>query len=314
VESYLILGGAGFLGVNLTKALLEAGNFVCVVDNFFSSTRSNLDQFKAEENFTYIESDICNPWTDFPKSDYVVNLACPASPKYYQLDPIFTLTTSVLGTLNAITYCRKNDSVLVFSSTSEIYGDPTVPTQSETYWGNVNPIGIRACYDEGKRAAESLIFDARRMYGLDGRVVRIFNTYGPGMSAEDGRVVSNFINQALRDEPIELYGTGEQTRSFCFVDDTIAALMSICTTPTPIDFPINIGNPDEISMRTLAEVILDLTQSGSEIKFAPLPGDDPKLRHPDISRARLILHWDPQINLRQGLIQTVEYFKKLMIN
>jgi len=311
MAKYLIPGGAGFLGINLVKELLSTGNSVCVVDSFYSSDKKNLDAFLGHSNFSFINQDVRNSWENLPISDFVINLACPASPKYYQTDPIFTLSTSIIGTLNAIEYTRKYDCTLVFSSTSEIYGDPTVATQSETYWGNVNPIGVRACYDEGKRASETLIFDARRMYGLDARVVRIFNTYGPGMSPRDGRVVSNFITKAIKNLPIELYGNGEQTRSFCYVDDTIDALIAVCNSSALIDAPINIGNPDEISMRTLADVILDLTQSRSEIVFAPLPGDDPKQRHPDITKARKILHWDPKVNLRQGLEQTVSYFNSI---
>jgi UDP-glucuronate decarboxylase len=308
----LITGASGFLGVNACKWFLERGHKVIGVDNFYTGTQRNVEQLRSFENFSFIERDVRDSWDVFPSVDIVINLACPASPVHYQKDPIFTWSTSVVGILNAVNYCKENKARLVFSSTSEIYGDPLVPLQSESYWGNVNPIGIRACYDEGKRAAESLLFDAKRFLNLDVRVARIFNTYGPGMAPDDGRVVSNLIIQAIKNQPLTLFGNGTQTRSFCFVADTISALGSLTLTNNELDTPINIGNPDEITMLTLADTILDLCESKSEITFFDLPSDDPKIRRPDISLARHHLHWDPLVNLRSGLFETVNYFKKII--
>jgi UDP-glucuronate decarboxylase len=309
----LVTGATGFLGVNTCRQLLENGHNVVGVDNQYTSALGNLEILTSEPNFQFIEQDIRENWDNLPKCEIVIQLACPASPVHYQKDPIFTWTTSVIGNLKAVDYARNHGSRIVFSSTSEVYGDPLVALQNEDYWGNVNPIGIRACYDEGKRAAESLLFDAKRFYGLDIRIARIFNTYGPGMAANDGRVVSNFIVQALTGKPLTIYGTGQQTRSFCFVEDTVSGLKALALNTEVGETPINLGNPDEITMLTLADTILDLTKSNSEIKFVDLPEDDPKIRRPDISRARKQLHWDPTINLREGIAQTIEYFKTVAL-
>ena len=309
----LVTGATGFLGVNTCNLLLKNGHNVCGVDNQYTSAVGNLTRLKAHKNFQFIQQDIRDDWNDFPKCEIVLQLACPASPVHYQKDPIFTWTTSVVGNLKAVEYARKHDSRLVFSSTSEVYGDPLVALQNEEYWGNVNPIGIRACYDEGKRAAESLLFDAKRFYGLDIRIARIFNTYGPGMAPNDGRVVSNLIVQALKGEPLTIYGNGQQTRSFCYVEDTVSGIYSLALNSEVGQTPINLGNPDEITMLTLADTIMDLTNSYSELKFVDLPEDDPKIRRPDISRARKQLHWDPTVNLREGLTQTIKYFETLVL-
>jgi UDP-glucuronate decarboxylase len=307
----LIAGSNGFLGVNACLKFLNEGYEVLGVDNNYTGTSRNLENLQNFKGFKYLDFDIRENWKSIPKVDLVVNLACPASPLHYQKDPIFTWTTSTLGNLNAVNFCKELSIPLVFSSTSEVYGDPLTTLQTEDYWGNVNPIGIRSCYDEGKRSAESLLFDSKRFYNLDVRVMRIFNTYGPGMSPGDGRVVSNFIVQALAGDPLTIYGDGKQTRSFCFVSDTIDALFGISAPNFRSDTPLNIGNPDEITMLTLAETILDLTESKSDLQFSELPQDDPKIRRPDISRARKQLHWDPKINLREGLEKTIAYFQDI---
>lgn len=310
---YLVTGATGFLGLNTCSELLKQGHLVTGVDNNYTGSINNLSILSKFSNFNFIQQDIREDWDNFPKVDVVIQLACPASPIHYQKDPIFTWTTNVIGNYKAVEYARRNDSRIVFSSTSEVYGDPETPIQRETYWGNVNPIGIRSCYDEGKRAAESLYFDARRSYGIDVRICRIFNTYGPGMGANDGRVVSNFVVQALTNEPITIYGDGNQTRSFCYVSDTVRAILSMAQLDNVGETPINIGNPDEITMLTLADTIVDLTASSSTILFKELPQDDPRKRRPDISRARKQIHWDPRVNLRDGLESTVDYFKTLIL-
>lgn len=313
MRKVLIAGSNGFLGVNACLKFLNEGFEVIGIDNNYTGTNKNFSRLMQFEGFSFLNFDIRESWSSIPSVDLVVNLACPASPLHYQKDPIFTWTTSTLGNLNAVNYCRGHSIPLVFSSTSEVYGDPLTTMQTEDYWGNVNPIGIRSCYDEGKRAAESLLFDSKRFYGLDVRVMRIFNTYGPGMSPGDGRVVSNFIVQAISGQPLTVYGSGNQTRSFCFVNDTIDALFKISSPGFLSNSPINVGNPDEITMLTLAETILDITKSKSKLVFQELPLDDPKIRRPDISRARKELHWDPKVNLRDGLEETINYFKGLNV-
>ena len=308
MKRILVTGGVGFLGFHLTKSLLENGNQVIALDNLRTSRLANLKELKELKNFRFIETDITKPF--YYEVDAIYNLACPASPMHYQADPISTMKTNVLGAINALDLATNLSIPILQSSTSEVYGDPALHPQTESYWGNVNPIGLRSCYDEGKRAAETLFCDYRRMQGTKVKIARIFNTYGPNMKVEDGRVISNFIVQALRNEPLTIYGEGSQTRSFCFVDDMIKGLISFMESPEEIWGPINFGNPDEFTMTTLAEMIIELTHSRSKIVQTPLPLDDPLRRNPDISKAKEILGWAPKYSLREGLIATVPYFLK----
>lgn len=309
-KKVLVTGGAGFLGSNLCRFLLERGHEVVAVDNLSTGQKINLLPLQKHSQFTFIKHDIIKA-IDIAV-DQIYNLACPASPPRYQADPIQTTKTSVIGILNLLELARKYGTRLVHASTSEVYGDPHVHPQQESYWGNVNPIGIRSCYDEGKRCAESLCFDYRRTYGTDVRVARIFNTYGPNMDPEDGRVVSNFIVKALQGKPLEIYGNGTQTRSFCYVDDMIVGLTSLMGSDKDIDLPINLGNPGEFTVEQLAQKVIELTKSSSKIVFKLLPQDDPTRRKPDITKARSVLGWEPKISLNDGLIKTVSYFQKIL--
>lgn len=307
MKRILVTGGAGFLGSHLTERLLKDGHEVIVADNFFTGSKKNLEAFKQNPNFEFIRHDIMNPL--YVEVDEIYNLACPASPVHYQHNPVQTTKTSVYGALNMLGLAKRTGARILQASTSEVYGDPEVHPQTEDYWGKVNPIGIRACYDEGKRVAETLFFDYKRMYDLNIKVVRIFNTYGTRMNADDGRVVSNFIVQALQDKDITLYGTGLQSRSFCYVDDLINGLVSMMATDKSVTGPINLGNPNEFTMQELASKVIELTNSNSKIVYRSLPQDDPRQRQPDISKAKEVLQWQPQIELEEGLLKTINYFK-----
>jgi UDP-glucuronate decarboxylase len=303
---YLITGGAGFVGSHLTRKLLEMNHKVVVIDNFYTSSEENIVQFKESPNFELIEHDVTFPIE--LEVDAIFNLACPASPIHYQKNPVETIKTNVLGAINMLGLATKLEIPILQASTSEVYGDPVINPQPESYWGNVNPIGLRACYDEGKRTAETLFFDHHRQYGLDIKVARIFNTYGPTMSIDDGRVVSNFINQAITSKDITIYGDGSQTRSFCYVTDMVEGLISLMNMGPAFTGPINLGNPQEITMLELAKEILELTNSNSNLVCKELPSDDPKKRKPDISLAQNLLNWNPKTNLREGLEFTIEDF------
>ena len=306
----LVSGVAGFLGSHLAEFMLSKGHSIVGLDDFSTGSNKNLAKLYEHVNFQLIKHDIRDPI--FLDVDVVLNFACPASPVHYQNDPVRTLETNVLGMLNMLKLAQKSSAIIIQSSTSEVYGDPKESPQTESYWGNVNPIGIRSCYDEGKRAAETLCFDYHRQYGVDTRVVRIFNTYGPNMSLNDGRVVSNFIVQALRNENISIYGQGNQTRSFCFVSDLIEAIYRVMTMRENITMPINLGNPNEITVFELAQKIIKMTNSNSKIEHKSIPKDDPTNRKPDIALARNILNWEPLISLENGLAQTINYFKELV--
>jgi UDP-glucuronate decarboxylase len=306
----LVTGGAGFLGSHLCERLLSRGDEVICVDNYFTGSRDNIGHLLKHPHFEVIRHDICFPL--YLEVDEIFNLACPASPIHYQYDPVQTVKTSVHGAINVLGLAKRVKAKIFQASTSEVYGDPAVHPQREEYWGNVNPIGPRACYDEGKRCAETLFFDYHRQYGVDIRVVRIFNTYGPRMNPQDGRVVSNFIVQALQGKPITIYGDGSQTRSFCYVDDLIEGFIRLMDAPSTLTGPINIGNPGEFTIRQLAEIVIEMTGSSSEIIQMPLPQDDPLQRRPDITKARELLDWQPTIPLRQGLERTIDYFRTLL--
>ncbi|MGC5781435.1 UDP-glucuronic acid decarboxylase family protein [Methylobacterium sp. NFXW15] len=306
----LVTGGAGFLGSHLCDRLLDRGHEILCVDNYFTGRRKNIAHLVSNVSFETMRHDITSPLHVEVKQIY--NLACPASPIHYQFDPVQTTKTCVVGSTNMLGLAKRLKVPILQASTSEVYGDPVVHPQRESYWGNVNPIGPRACYDEGKRCAETLFFDYRRQYGLDTKVVRIFNTYGPRMRPDDGRVVSNFILQALRGDPITIFGDGLQTRSFCYVDDLVDALILTMDQPPEFSGPINLGNPTEFTMLELAERIVRVTGSRSRIIHAPLPTDDPRQRRPDIALARERLGWEPKISLDDGLRETVRYFKALM--
>jgi UDP-glucuronate decarboxylase len=305
-----VTGGAGFLGSHLIDRLLAQGHEVICVDNLFSSTKRNIDHKHANPRFEFMRHDVCFPL--YVEVDEIYNLACPASPIHYQHDPVQTLKTSVHGAINMLGLAKRLKCKILQASTSEVYGDPVTHPQTEEYWGNVNPIGPRACYDEGKRAAETLFFDYHRQAGVPIKVARIFNTYGPRMHRHDGRVVSNFIVQALLDQPITIYGDGSQTRSFCYVDDLLDGLMKLMASPAEVIGPINIGNTREFTILELAKMVIELTGSGSEIVRKPLPGDDPKQRQPDITKARTLLSWEPKVPVQEGLTHTVAYFRKLL--
>lgn len=306
----LVTGGAGFIGSALCERLLARGNDVLCVDNYFTGTRDNIIHLMDNRHFELIRHDVTCPL--YVEVDEIYNLACPASPIHYQWDPVQTTKTSVHGAINMLGLAKRLKCRILQASTSEVYGDPAVHPQTEEYWGNVNPIGPRACYDEGKRCAETLFFDYRRQYDLPIKVARIFNTYGPRMHPHDGRVVSNFIVQALKGEPITLYGDGQQTRSFCYVDDLVEALLRLMATPDNVTGPINLGNPGEFTMIELAEMVLRLTGSKSAIVHQPLPQDDPRQRRPDISKAKALLDWEPRIPLEEGLRSTVDYFRRVL--
>lgn len=303
----LLTGAAGFLGSHLLEALLPSGHFIIGLDDLSTGNRNNISNFLNHKNFKFYEADIRTPLEE--KIDLILNFACPASPRQYQVDPVKTIETNFLGALNMLKLAKNNGASLLQASTSEIYGDPMISPQSEDYWGNVNPIGLRSCYDEGKRSAETLCFDFKRQYNLKIKVIRIFNTYGPKMDPDDGRVISNFINQALRNEDITIYGNGIQTRSFCYVSDLISAINRFVFLDFIPETPINLGNPEEITIENLALKIIELTNSKSKLIKMDLPEDDPKKRKPDISKAIKLLDWKPTISLEEGLKQTINYFK-----
>ncbi len=302
----LVTGGAGFLGSHLCERLLADGHDVLCVDNFFTGTKDNIVHLMGNPHFEVLRHDVTFPL--YVEVDEIYNLACPASPIHYQFDPVQTTKTSVHGAINMLGLAKRVKAKIMQASTSEVYGDPQVHPQKEDYWGHVNPTGFRSCYDEGKRCAETLFFDYRRQHNLRIKVARIFNTYGPRMHPNDGRVVSNFIMQALRGEPITIYGEGEQTRSFCYVDDLVDGLMRLMASPAGFTGPVNLGNPAEFTMRQLAKKVLAMTGSKSEIAFRPLPPDDPKQRRPDISLATSALGWTPKAPLEEGLRPTIDYF------
>ena len=306
----LITGGAGFLGSHLCERLLNEGDEVICLDNFYTGSKSNIAHLLSNPLFTVLEHDVTNPL--YLQVDEIYNLACPASPIHYQYDPVHTTKTSVMGTINILGLAKRVGAKVMHASTSEVYGDPQVHPQPESYWGHVNPTGIRSCYDEGKRCAETLCFDYHRRHGLDVKVVRIFTTYGPRMHPDDGRVVSNFIVQALKGEPLTVYGDGSQTRSFCYVDDLIDGFIRMMATPSDETGPINLGNPGEFTIKELAQEVLAITNSNSPIVEKPLPSDDPRQRQPDISKANHLLKWEPRVSLRDGLVGTVDYFEGLL--
>lgn len=306
----LVTGGAGFLGSHLCERLLSDGCEVLCIDNFYSGTKDNVAHLIGNPHFELIRHDVTFPL--YVVVDEIYNLACPASPVHYQRDPVQTTKTSVLGAMNMLGLAKRTKAKIFQASTSEVYGDPEVHPQQERYWGHVNPIGIRSCYDEGKRCAETLFFDYYRQHALEIKIVRIFNTYGPRMHPNDGRVVSNFIVQALRGEDITIYGDGSQTRSFCYVDDLIEGFVRLMASHDHVTGPINIGNPGEFTIRQLAETVLDMVGGKSRLVMMPLPQDDPKQRQPDITLARQTLGWEPKIKLEEGLGKTVEYFRKFL--
>jgi UDP-glucuronate decarboxylase len=306
----LVTGGAGFLGSHLCERLLNDGHEVICLDNFFTGTKSNISHLSGNVNFEVIRHDVVFPL--YIEVDEIYNLACPASPIHYQHDPISTFKTGVLGAMNMLGLAKRTGAKIMQASTSEVYGDPEVHPQPESYWGKVNPNGIRSCYDESKRSAETLFFDYERQHNINIKVARIFNTYGPNMHPNDGRVVSNFIVQALKNEPITVYGDGTQTRSFCYVDDLIEVFVRLMDSPDDFSGPVNTGNPVEFTILELAEKVIEMTESKSIIDLKPLPQDDPTQRRPDITLAKEKLNWDPQIKLDQGLVKTIEYFKNII--
>ncbi len=309
-KSILITGGAGFLGSHLCDRLLADGHDVICVDNFFTGTKANVDHLINQPRFELIRHDVTFPL--YVEVDEIYNLACPASPIHYQHDPVQTTKTSVHGAINMLGLAKRLKIRIFQASTSEVYGDPAVHPQLEEYWGNVNPIGSRSCYDEGKRCAETLFFDYNRQHGIEIKVARIFNTYGTRMHPGDGRVVSNFIVQALKGQPITIYGEGRQTRSFCYVDDLIEGFVRLMATPPSVTGPVNLGNPREFTIRELAEKVIAITGSKSKLVFHPLPQDDPQQRRPDISLARSVLGWEPKVALEEGLRHTIAYFDRLL--
>ena len=306
----LLTGAAGFLGSHLSMKLIEQKHEVIAIDDLSTGSIKNIKYLVNDPNYSFIEHDVRVPYQ--ANIDAILNFACPASPVNYQKDPVRTIETNFLGMINMLHLANETGARIIQASTSEIYGDPIQSPQKESYWGNVNPIGIRSCYDEGKRAAETLCFDYRRQHNLDTRVIRIFNTYGPNMAIGDGRVVSNFIVQALRNEPINIYGDGKQTRSFCYVSDLVEGIYKLLQLDKNPDTPINLGNPNEFTILELAKVVIDITKSKSEIVNNPLPQDDPKQRCPDISLAKSTLNWEPTIELREGIEKTVAYFKQII--
>jgi UDP-glucuronate decarboxylase len=307
----LVTGGAGFIGSHLCGRLLDEGYDVLCVDNFYTGTRRNMHHLRDNARFELMRHDVCFPL--YVEVDEIYNLACPASPIHYQVDPVPTTKTSVHGAINMLGLAKRVKATILQASTSEVYGDPFVHPQTESYWGNVNPIGPRSCYDEGKRCAETLFFDYYRQHNLGIKVARIFNTYGPRMHPNDGRVVSNFIVQALQNKDITVYGDGNQTRSFCYVDDLVDGLIRLMSSPDNVTGPINLGNPNEFTIRQLAEAVIDLTGASSKIVHRPLPIDDPKQRQPDISKAHELLDWRPTVPLSEGLKRTIGYFDNLLI-
>ena len=309
-KNILVTGGAGFIGSHLCEALLNQGNEVICMDNFFTGSKENIRHLLANKHFELIRHDIVH--STFVEVDEIYNLACPASPIHYQYNPVKTIKTNVMGAVNMLGLAKRVHARILQASTSEVYGNPQIHPQSEGYWGNVNPIGLRSCYDEGKRCAETLFFDYHRQNNVKIKVVRIFNTYGPRMHPNDGRVISNFIVQALKGSDITIYGDGSQTRSFCYVDDMVRGLMAMMESPEPLIGPVNLGNPGEFTILQLAEKVIQMVGSKSKIAFKPLPEDDPVRRRPDISKAKDHLKWEPTIQLDEGLKKTVSYFKKVL--
>ena len=303
----LVTGAAGFLGSHFAEKYLDAGHEILALDNFYTGKRDNISHLQSNPRFETLRHDITQPL--IVEVDAIANFACPASPIQYQRYPVQTIKTSVVGMTNMLGLAKRLKVKILQASTSEVYGDPSVSPQSEDYWGNVNPIGIRACYDEGKRVAETLMFDYNRQYGVEIKVARIFNTYGPRMAIDDGRVVTNFVAQALRGEPLTIYGDGSQTRSFCYVDDLINGLSALFDSPKDVVGPINVGNPKEFTILQLAEIVKKLTNSNSEIVSKPLPLDDPKQRKPDITKAKEVLGWNPEVALEEGLVKTIDYLR-----
>jgi UDP-glucuronate decarboxylase len=306
----LVTGGAGFIGSHLCRKLLELNCDVICMDNFFSGNKENIIELLKNPYFEFIRHDVIQPFR--LEVDEIYNLACPASPIYYQSDPVQTVKTNVMGAINVLELARHTGATVFQASTSEVYGDPTVDVQSESYWGNVNPIGIRSCYDEGKRIVETLFFDYHREHKINIKIARIFNTYGPYMRCDDGRVVSNFIVQALMGEKLTIYGDGSQTRSFCYVSDLIDGILRLMKLDDSINTPINLGNPHPVTMLNLAETIMELVGKKVKLEYCPLPQDDPRKRHPDILRAKQQLSWEPMVNLKDGLKQTINYFKNIL--
>jgi UDP-glucuronate decarboxylase len=309
-QRILVSGGAGFIGSHLSRRLIDLGHEVLVVDNFYSSARSNIADLMTEPRFELLRHDITFPL--YVEVDQIYHLACPASPIFYQRDPVQTTKTSVHGSINMLGLAKRTKARILLASTSEVYGDPQIHPQSESYWGHVNPIGPRSCYDEGKRCAETLFFDYRRQHDMPIKVARIFNTYGPAMRPDDGRVVSTFIVQALRGEPLTVFGDGSQTRSFCYVDDVVEGLILLMNTPHEVTGPINLGNPDELTLLELATKVVDLVGGPGRVEHRPLPEDDPMRRRPDITLGELVLGWKPTVDLDQGLARTVEHFRSVL--
>lgn len=307
MKRILVTGGAGFIGSHLCERLVNEGNDVICLDNYYSGSKENVWHLIGRPNFELVRHDVVNPY--FAEVDEIFNLACPASPIYYQRDPIQTTKTSMFGAFNMLGLARRTKAKILQTSTSEVYGDPGIHPQPETYWGNVNPIGERSCYDEGKRVAETLFFDYNRLHGVRAKVIRIFNTYGPRMNANDGRVVSNFVVQALRGEDITIYGDGQQTRSFQYVTDLIEGMLRMMATADDVVGPVNIGNPGEFTMLELAEKVLLKVGGKSKLVFRPLPSDDPKMRRPDITKAKELLKWEPKVSLDDGLDEIIAYFR-----
>ncbi|MDR2840413.1 MAG: SDR family oxidoreductase [Paludibacter sp.] len=310
MKKILVTGGAGFIGSHLCEALLAKGNEVLCVDNYFTGSKRNIAHLLNHPYFESVRHDVCFPY--YVEVDEIYNLACPASPIHYQHDAIQTVKTSVSGAINMLGLAKRIKAKILQASTSEVYGDPIVHPQVESYWGNVNPIGVRSCYDEGKRCAETLFMDYHRMNGVKVKIIRIFNTYGPRMHPNDGRVVSNFIVQALQNKDITIFGDGTQTRSFQYVDDLVEAMQRMMATADDVTGPVNIGNPGEFTMLELAQQIIDITGSRSKITFCPLPADDPRQRKPDISIAKSLLDWEPKVPLNKGLVKTIDYFKTVI--
>lgn len=306
MKKILVTGGLGFIGSHLCEALIKEGNYVICIDNEFTGNILNIQNIIQNPNFEFIRHDIIDPIK--LEIDEIYHLACPASPKAYQYNSIKTIKTNIIGTINMLGLAKRTKAKILLTSTSEIYGDPKITPQVEEYWGNVNPIGIRSCYDEGKRLAETLMMEYNRNHNLDTKIVRIFNTYGPNLASDDGRVISNFINQALKEEDITIYGEGKQTRSFCYISDLVSGLISLMK--TDYNLPINIGNPNEKTIKEIAEKIIEITGSKSKIIYQNLPEDDPTNRKPDITKAKEILNWEPKVELKEGLIKTINYFRK----
>ncbi len=308
MKRILITGGAGFIGSHLCQRLLNEGNYIICLDNFFTGSEDNVKHLMSNPNFELVKHDIIEPYD--AKVDEIYNMACPASPPHYQYNPVMTMKTSVLGIMNMLELAKKNNAKILQASTSEVYGDPKVHPQNETYWGNVNPIGIRSCYDEGKRCTETLMMDYNRQYSVDTRIVRIFNTYGPNMDPQDGRVVSNFIVQALQGKDITIYGDGSQTRSFCYVSDLVDGIIKMMNNPQKFIGPVNLGNPCERTILDFAKLITETIKTDSKIVYEPLPGDDPTQRKPDITVAKKELDWEPKVDIKEGLEKTITYFSQ----